>query len=61
MAIENIAGMNKLLTSYNTEDWMKSASIDQAAAQFNELAATGIGAPPKVLVTCFANIFNGCK
>jgi flagellar hook-basal body complex protein FliE len=32
MAIENVSGMNKLLTSYNTEDWMKSAATDQATA-----------------------------
>ena len=32
MAIENVSGMNKLLTTYNTEDWMKSAATDQATA-----------------------------
>jgi flagellar hook-basal body complex protein FliE len=31
MAIENVSGMNKLLSSYNTEDWMKSAAADQAS------------------------------
>ena len=48
MAIENVAGMNKLLSSYSTEDWMKSASVDQAALpQFNQLAANpGVGAKP---------------
>jgi flagellar hook-basal body complex protein FliE len=32
MAIENVSGMNKMLTNYNTEDWMKSAATDQATA-----------------------------
>ena len=35
MAIENVSGMNKLLTTYNTEDWMKSAAADQASAVGN--------------------------
>ena len=49
MAIENVAGMNKMLSSYSTGDWMKSASIDQAtSAEFSGLnpnAATGVKAP----------------
>ncbi|MFA6238983.1 MAG: flagellar hook-basal body complex protein FliE [Bacteriovorax sp.] len=48
MAIENVGNMNKLLSGYNTQDWMKSASIDQATLpQFNELAANpSIGVKP---------------
>ncbi len=48
MSIENVGNMNKLLSSYNTQDWMKSASVDQASLpQFNELAANpAIGAKP---------------
>jgi flagellar hook-basal body complex protein FliE len=30
MSIENVTGMNKMLSNYNSGDWMKSASIDQA-------------------------------
>lgn len=46
MAIENVGNMNKLLSGYSTQDWMKSASVDQASLpQFNELAANpSIGA-----------------
>ena len=32
MAIENVSGMNQLLSTYSTEDWMKSAATDQATA-----------------------------
>lgn len=32
MAIENVTGMNQLLSTYSTEDWMKSAATDQATA-----------------------------
>ncbi len=32
MAIKNVSGMNKLLSTYSTEDWMKSAATDQATA-----------------------------
>jgi len=48
MAIENVGNMNKLLSSYNTQDWMKSASVEQASLpQFNELAANpSVGAKP---------------
>lgn len=48
MAIENLGNMNKMLSGYNSQDWMKSASIDQATLpQFNELAANpSIGAKP---------------
>lgn len=63
MAIENVGNMNKLLSSYNTQDWMKSASIDQAALpQFNELAANpSIGAKPpqsfsEMLATSLADV-----
>jgi flagellar hook-basal body complex protein FliE len=49
MGIENIGNMNKMLSSYSTEDWTKSASIDQASLpKFNELnpnQATGTTAP----------------
>jgi len=38
MAIENVTGMNKMLSNYSSGDWMKSASIDQATApDFNGL------------------------
>ena len=38
MSIENVTGMNKMLSNYNTGDWMKSASIDQATSpDFNGL------------------------
>ena len=48
MAIENVAGLNKMLSSYNSQDWMKSASIDQATLpQFSELKnAADLGATP---------------
>lgn len=48
MAIENLGNMNKMLSSYNTQDWTKSASIDQASLPaFNELAQTpGAGVKP---------------
>lgn len=49
MAIENIGNMNKMLSNYSTQDWTKSASIDQASLpQFNELkpnSAVGPAAP----------------
>ena len=65
MAIENVGNMNKLLSGYNTQDWMKSASIDQATLpQFNELAANpGIGAKPptsfsEMLASSFTEVNN---
>lgn len=49
MTIENVAGMNKMLSNYSSGDWMKSASIDQATQpNFNGLnpnAAEGAKAP----------------
>lgn len=40
MAIENVAGLNKMLSNYNSGDWVKSASIDQATLpDFNGLKA----------------------
>ena len=49
MAIENLGNMNKMLSNYNTQDWTKSAAIDQASLpKFNELnpnAAGGVAAP----------------
>jgi flagellar hook-basal body complex protein FliE len=49
MAIENLGNMNKMLSNYSTQDWTKSASIDQATLpSFNELTpgkATGDVAP----------------
>jgi len=65
MAIENVGNMNKLLSSYNTQDWMKSASIDQATLpQFNELATNpSIGAKPpqsfsEMLATSLTDVNN---
>lgn len=38
MSIENVGGMNKMLSQYNSGDWMKSASVDQGnAADFTNL------------------------
>lgn len=38
MSIENVTGMNKMLSNYSSGDWMKSASIDQATTpDFNGL------------------------
>ena len=49
MAIENLGNMNKMLSNYSTQDWTKSAAIDQASMpKFNELnpnAAEGAAAP----------------
>jgi len=65
MAIENVGNMNKLLSGYNTQDWMKSASIDQATLpQFNELAANpsiGAKAPQsfsEMLATSLTDVNN---
>lgn len=58
MSIENVGNMNKMLSSYNTQDWTKSASIDQASLPtFNELAANpGIGTkPPQSFSDMLAN------
>jgi flagellar hook-basal body complex protein FliE len=49
MSIENVTGMNKLLGNYNSQDWMKSASIDQATtpdfSKLNPNSAVGEAAP----------------
>lgn len=49
MSIENVAGMNKMLSNYSSGDWMKSASIDQASVpDFNGLkpgSAEGVKSP----------------
>ena len=40
MSIENVGNMNKMLNNYSTQDWTKSAAIDQASLpKFNELGA----------------------
>lgn len=40
MSVENIGNMNKMLKSFNTQDWSKSATIDQASIpNFNELGS----------------------
>ena len=45
MSIENVGNMNKMLSKYSTQDWTKSASIDQASLpNFNELSAGQAGA-----------------
>jgi flagellar hook-basal body complex protein FliE len=63
MSIENLGNMNKMLSSYNTQDWTKSASIDQASMpKFNELAQTpGAGVKPpqsfsEMLATSLAEV-----
>lgn len=63
MSIENLGNMNKMLSNYNTQDWTKSASIDQASLpKFNELAQTpGIGVKPpqsfsEMLATSLAEV-----
>lgn len=33
MAIENVGNMNKMLNSFNANEWTKSASIDKATTQ----------------------------
>ena len=65
MAVENVGNMNKLLSGYNTQDWMKSASIEQGSLpQFNELAANpSIGAKPpqsfsEMLATSLTDVNN---
>lgn len=51
MAIENLGNMNKMLNNYSTQDWTKSAAIDQgslstfsasAPQSFSEIMATSL-------------------
>jgi len=41
MSIENVTGMNKLLSNYDSQDWMKSAAIDQKTQI--DFKGTGLG------------------
>jgi len=42
MAIENVGNMNKMLNSFNANEWTKSASIDKATTQpLNSELSTG--------------------
>jgi flagellar hook-basal body complex protein FliE len=65
MAIENLGNMNKMLSNYSTQDWTKSASIDQASMPtFNELGQTpGAGVKPpqsfsEILATSLTEVNN---
>ena len=65
MAIENLGNMNKMLSNYSTQDWTKSASIDQASMpKFNELnpnSATGPAAPQsfsEIMASSLAEVNN---
>ncbi|MCK6595329.1 MAG: flagellar hook-basal body complex protein FliE [Bacteriovoracaceae bacterium] len=45
MAIENVGNMNKMLNSFNANEWTKSASIDKATTQplNSELSVGNLG------------------
>ncbi len=56
MAIENLGNMNKMLSNYSTQDWTKSASIDQASLpNFSELKSPNGAAAPQSFSEIMAN------
>ena len=50
MSIETLGSMNKMLSEFNSKDWVKSAKIDiKSTPEFKELSELGSGGREKKL------------